>query len=111
MSEYIGSAHGQNVLCIEVFPRNISSLCEGFANKYSKQGLAHPHLHGFRKAVIIFSLASKSFYVANGLDVCIHAGLVKEMAVKCFQTLVELGYKVVDPNVIDLSANQVCLIL
>ena len=33
------------------------------------------------------------------------------MSVKYFNTLVELRYKVIDPNVIDLKAKQVCVIL
>lgn len=110
MSQKIESALGKNSVCIECFPKDNSELCTGFANRLSKYGLAHPDLNEYWEAVLIFNVLIKFIYIAKGLDHCVHAGLDQEVAIKYFESLIEIWYKLVDSSAITLTEKEVCTI-
>ena len=96
---------GQSVICIEVFPDDISSKCPDFASEFSKCWLSHPCLDANCQSVIIINAGLKLLYIPYALDVNVHAGMPVHLVQDYILDLKRKGYTEVDYHNYDITKN------
>ena len=104
------SSDGQNVLIIEIYPSNISSLCPQFRNKWAFAGCGHPVTSSFREGVIVCNVSKMTIYSKNYLDRCVHAGLSVELANDYVNEMIKQGYNIKGKEDFDSSSKHILIV-